>query len=181
MKRVEEILMESGALLEGHFLLTSGRHGGKYMQCAKVLQCPEYAGEIAAAVVASFGDSLGEVDLVIAPAVGGIVFGYELARQMGVKSLFAERESGKMTLRRGFEILPEQRVLVAEDVVTTGGSVREVIELVRGLGGEVAGVALMVDRSGGAAASRLERNPVCIRPKLPARRIQLIDRNPWGR
>ena len=147
-QRVEEILRDSGALLTGHFLYTSGRHGDKYMQCAKILQKPAYAMELVTHLAAAFADDA--VDIVISPAVGGIVIGYELARQLGVTSLFAERENGVMTLRRGFEIPLGARVVVAEDVITTGGSVQEVIDIVKSAGGILAGVAVLVDRSGGA-------------------------------
>jgi len=146
-QRVEEILRDSGALLTGHFLYTSGRHGDKYMQCAKILQNPGYAVELVSHLAAAFKDDA--VDIVISPAVGGIVIGYELARQLGTTSLFAEREDGVMTLRRGFAIPKGARVVVAEDVVTTGGSVQEVINIVKTQGGVLAGVGLLVDRSGG--------------------------------
>ncbi|MCL2753248.1 MAG: orotate phosphoribosyltransferase [Defluviitaleaceae bacterium] len=146
-ERIEEILRDSGALLEGHFILTSGRHAGRYMQCAKILQYPNYTQELTGHLKQSFKDD--GVQMVIAPAVGGIVLGYELARQLGVQSIFTEREDGKMVLRRGFEIPAGTKVLVAEDVVTTGGSVKEVIEVAKAAGAVVVGVALLVDRSGG--------------------------------
>jgi len=145
--RIEQILKDSGALLTGHFQLTSGRHSDKYMQCAKILQSPAYAVELVSHLAEQFKDDC--IDIVIAPAVGGIVIGYELARQLGTTSLFAERENGVMTLRRGFEIPAGAKVVVAEDVITTGGSVMEVIDIVKQSGGIVAGVALLVDRSGG--------------------------------
>ena len=147
-ERIEEILFESGALMTGHFLLTSGRHSDKYMQCAKILQRPDYAVELISHLARTFKDDA--VDIVIAPAVGGIIVGYELARQLGTVSLFTERENGVMTLRRGFEIPKGARVGVAEDVVTTGGSVKEVIEIVEKSEGILVGVALLVDRSGGS-------------------------------
>ncbi|MDR2183346.1 MAG: orotate phosphoribosyltransferase [Clostridiales bacterium] len=146
-ERIEQILQDSGALLTGHFLLTSGRHSDRYMQCAKILQSPAYATELVSHLHNAFKDDA--VDIVISPAVGGIVIGYELARQLGATSLFAERENGVMTLRRGFAIPKGARVVVAEDVITTGGSVREVIDIVKNAGGVLAGVALLVDRSGG--------------------------------
>ncbi len=146
---IETILEKAEVLLNGHFILTSGKHSNQYMQCAKISQYPEYNQQIAGCLVENYKDQ--EIDLVIAPAVGGIVFGYEVARQLQVKNMFAERENGKMTLRRGFEIKPGQKVLVVEDVVTTGGSVKEVIEVVRANGGEVVGVGVLVDRSQGKA------------------------------
>ena len=150
MNRVEEILREAGALMAGHFVLTSGRHAGFYMQCARVLMKPAYVEEIVGMIVDDNGLDEEGVDFVVAPAVGAIVFGYELARELSAVSLFTERVDGKMALRRGFVIPAGARVLVAEDVVTTGGSVMEVIEVVKAAGAEVVGVALMVDRSGGA-------------------------------
>lgn len=150
MKHIERILRDCDALLEGHFILTSGRHAKFYMQCARILQNPELTEEIVKYHICHEGRfDLDNIHMVVAPAVGGIVLGYELARQLNVKSIFCERENGKMTLRRGFEIPKGTRVLVAEDVVTTGGSVREVMDVVHAAGGEVVAVALLVDRSGG--------------------------------
>lgn len=145
-QQAEEIFARAGALLSGHFLLTSGRHSNRYMQCAQVLQYPEYTEELARHLAEGFN---GQVDIVVGPAMGGIVVSYEVARQLGVKSIFTERENGAMVLRRGFELKPGQRVLVVEDVVTTGGSVKEVIEVVKASGAEVVGVGVLVDRSAG--------------------------------
>ncbi len=146
-ERVLEILKEAGVLLEGHFLLTSGRHSNKYLQCAKIFQDTKYSEELCADLAAQFQDK--GVELVIGPAIGAIQMSYEVSRHLGVKNIFAERENGAMTLRRSFSINPGQKVLVVEDVVTTGGSVREVIDLVREQGGEVVGVGVVVDRTGG--------------------------------
>lgn len=146
-ERVEEILKESGVLMEGHFLLTSGRHSNKYMQCARILEQPHFTKEIGKHLAEHFKDE--KVDIVIGPAMGGIIMSYEVARQLGCRNLFAEREDGKMALRRGFNIPKGARVVVAEDVVTTGGSVQEVIDIVKEQGGEVIGVAVLVDRSNG--------------------------------
>ncbi|QUH25640.1 orotate phosphoribosyltransferase [Serpentinicella alkaliphila] len=146
-ERVIEIFEKSEVLLHGHFLLTSGRHSNQYMQCAQLLQYPEYAEEISKGLADNFRDD--NIDIVIGPAMGGIIISYELARQLKVKNLFAERENGKMALRRGFFIPEGARVLVAEDVITTGGSVREVMDIVKEQGGEVVGVAVLVDRSNG--------------------------------
>ncbi len=146
-ERMIEILEETEVLLRGHFLLTSGKHSGEYMQCAKLLQYPKYAEEIMGDLAKRFKDQ--EIDMVIGPAVGGIIVAYEMARQLGVKNVFAERENGKMTLRRSFTIPKGAKILVAEDVVTTGGSVREVMEVVKEQGAEVVGVAVVVDRSNG--------------------------------
>lgn len=146
-QRIIKIFKESGVLMEGHFLLTSGRHSDRYMQCAKVFEYPEYTQELAQGLALNFRDD--KVDIVIGPAIGGIILSYEMARCLGARSIFAERENGAMTLRRGFGIPKGSRVLVVEDVVTTGGSVKEVIDLVRNIGGEVVGVGILVDRSNG--------------------------------
>ena len=146
-EEIKKIFIDSGALLEGHFRLTSGRHSDKYIQCARVLMEPKYTAALCSHLAEAFKDN--EVDLVVGPAMGGIVISYEMARQLGVPSLFTERVDGKMTLRRNFEIEKGQKVLVVEDVVTTGGSVKEVIDIVKEKGGEVVGVALLVDRSNG--------------------------------
>ncbi|MCL2577116.1 MAG: orotate phosphoribosyltransferase [Defluviitaleaceae bacterium] len=147
MNRVEKILQKADALLDGHFLYTSGRHGAQYMQCAKVLQYPEHTEELAKKVAEDFADE--QVDIVIAPAIGGIVWGYEVARALSANSIFAERENGKMTLRRGFDIPKNARVVVAEDVYTTGGTIREIIELVKTYDATLVGVSVIVDRTGG--------------------------------
>ena len=143
-----QIFTQAGALLEGHFRLTSGRHSNQYMQCAQVLKYPAFTEELARHLAEVFKDD--GVEVVIGPAMGGIVVAYEVARQLGVTGMFTERENGQMALRRGFSIEPGQRVLVVEDVVTTGGSVKEVMEVVEQLGGQVAGVGVLVDRSNGA-------------------------------
>ncbi len=147
-ERVLEILQEAGVLLEGHFLLTSGRHSDKYMQCARLFQNAKYSEELCSELADLYRDS--NVDIVIGPAIGAILISYEVARQLGVPNIFAERDAdGKMTLRRSFSIEKGQRVLVVEDVVTTGGSVREVVELVKECGGEVVGVGSIIDRTAG--------------------------------
>jgi orotate phosphoribosyltransferase len=145
-----EIFAQTGVLLEGHFQLTSGKHSARYLQCAKVFQYPEYAETLCKSLAERFAAE--KPDVCIGPALGGVVIAYETARNLGVRGLFAERDKdGAMTLRRGFTIEPGERVLVLEDVVTTGGSVREVIELVKVLRGQVIGVGTVVDRSGGTA------------------------------
>ncbi len=146
-ERVVEILKEAGVLQEGHFRLTSGRHSGKYLQCAKIFQYTKYSEELCGILAEKYADA--GVDVVIGPAIGAIQMAYEVSRSLGVKNIFAERENGVMTLRRGFTIEPGQKVLVVEDVVTTGGSVREVIDIVKKNGGEVVGVGSIVDRTGG--------------------------------
>lgn len=142
------IFEESQALLKGHFRLTSGRHSDQYVQCAQVLQYPDYTEALCAHLAEHFVDD--QVDLVIGPAMGGVTLSYEMARQLGVHSIFTEREEGKMTLRRNFFIPQGARVLVVEDVTTTGGSVKEVIQLVKDQGGQVVGTAVLVDRSNGS-------------------------------
>lgn len=153
-----KIFQKTGALLEGHFILTSGRHSSMYFQCAKVLQHPDYLNKFSKQIVNHFHDI--NIDIVISPAVGGIVLGTEVGRQLNKQTIFAEREKGIMTLRRGFEILPNYNVLVVEDVITTGGSVKEVIELVKSSGAEVAGVGVLVDRSGGKV--KLHEKQFCV-------------------
>ena len=156
--QVLDIFRETGALLQGHFILTSGRHSGTYFQCAKVLQHPEHLQLFANEIVDHFRDLA--VDLVISPAVGGIVLGSEVGRQLNIQTIFTERESGVMTLRRGFEILAGNNVLVVEDVVTTGGSVQEVMNVVIKAGANIVGVGVLVDRSGGAV--KLHDNQFCV-------------------
>ncbi|MCJ7553687.1 MAG: orotate phosphoribosyltransferase [Ignavibacteriaceae bacterium] len=144
---VLEIFTKTEALLNGHFLLTSGRHSDKYFQCAKVLQYPNYTEQVCSNIADFFNDF--DIDTVIAPAMGGIIVGNEVARQLGKRSIFTEREEKIMTLRRGFTLKKGEKVLVCEDVVTTGGSVFEVINIVKQLGAEVVGIGFIVDRSNG--------------------------------
>src|ERR1044071_5616939 len=136
-----------GALLEGHFRLTSGLHSPGYLQCALVLQHPAEA-EACGVAIADRVRALG-ADVVLSPALGGIVIGQEVARALGVRAIFAERQDGKLTLRRGFALEPGEKVLVVEDVVTTGGSTQETIDVARAAGAEVVGAAAIIDRSGG--------------------------------
>jgi orotate phosphoribosyltransferase len=138
-------LRESEALLEGHFKLSSGKHSNRYFQCALVLQYPDRAGELAAGV-AELVDR--EVDVVVGPAMGAVVWAQEVGRALGTRAIFVERVEGEFALRRNFKLAQGERVLVAEDVLTTGGSVREVIEVLRELGADVVGVASVVNRSG---------------------------------
>ncbi|WAM30597.1 orotate phosphoribosyltransferase [Caldicellulosiruptor naganoensis] len=142
-----QMFKDTDALLEGHFLLTSGKHSSKYLQCAKILQYPNLAETICKDLAKNFAGQ--EIDVVIGPAIGAITLSYELARQLNCRSIFAEREDGIMKLRRGFKIEEGEKVLVVEDVITTGGSVKEVIEIVKESRGEIVAVAGIVDRSGG--------------------------------
>lgn len=148
------VFQEREALLEGHFLLSSGLHSPRYLQCARVLMDPVLATRLGAALGARLGPTLAErpATAVVSPALGGVVIGQEVARALGVNALFTEREAGKMTLRRGFRLGPSDVVVVVEDVVTTGGSTREVIDVVTRRGGAVAAAAALVDRSGGGGA-----------------------------
>ena len=156
--QVLDIFHETGALLQGHFILTSGRHSASYFQCAKVLQYPKHLQLFANEIVHYFRNLA--VDLVISPAVGGIVLGTEVGRQLNLQTIFTERESGVMTLRRGFEILAGNNVLVVEDVITTGGSVQEVINVAIKAGANIVGVGVLVDRSAGAV--KLHDNQFCV-------------------
>jgi len=142
------MFQQTGALLEGHFQLTSGMHSPRYLQCALVLQYPERAAWIGEQLAAHFRND--QVSAVVAPAIGGIIVAHEAARALGVRALFTERENGAMTLRRGFHLDAGERVLVVEDVVTTGGSTRETIDAVTRAGGVVVGAGSVIDRSGGA-------------------------------
>ena len=144
---VVERFRRTGALLEGHFVLTSGLHSTHYLQCALVLQHPSEAEAFGRAVAERFGAR--EVETVATPAIGGIIIGWEVARALGVRSLWTEREEGRMTLRRGFTVRPGERVLVVEDVITTGGSTRETCDALRAAGALVVGAASIIDRSGG--------------------------------
>ncbi len=146
---VLEIMKKTEALLEGHFLLSSGKHSNRYIQCAKVLQYPEEAEKILSIVVNRLKDL--EIDVVLGPAMGGVIVAYEIGRQLGKKAIFTEREVGtdEMALKRGFEIKKGEKVLISEDVVTTGKSALEAIDVVEKLGGEVVGIACIADRSKG--------------------------------
>lgn len=155
-KEIYKIFQESGALLNGHFQLTSGLHSPIYFQCAKVLQYPKYNQFLGKRLVTYFKSH--SIDVVISPAIGGIVVGQEVGRQLGVRTIFAERKDNKMQLRRGFELTKNEKVLVCEDVVTTGGSVFEVIELVKSKSAEVIGVGVIVDRSNGTVDFAVEQH-----------------------
>lgn len=148
-EEVLDIYRETGALLTGHFLLSSGLHSDRYLQSALVLQQPDIATKLCASLADHFRDQ--KIEVVIAPALGGVFVSHETARALGVRALFAERVNGELTLRRGFTINTGERVLVVEDVVTTGKSTRETIEVVKKAGGTVVAAASLVDRSGGKA------------------------------
>lgn len=142
---IENILKKSDALLEGHFLLSSGKHSNKYVQCAKVLRFPKYAETVLSTVVEQIKDI--DIDLVVGPAMGGVIVSYEIGRQLNKESIFTERKDNIMQLRRGFEIPNGAKVLITEDVVTTGKSTIETKNVIEGLGGKVIGVACIADRT----------------------------------
>ncbi|MEW5974901.1 MAG: orotate phosphoribosyltransferase [Acidobacteriota bacterium] len=144
---VQKIFEDCGALLSGHFLLTSGLHSERYLQCARVLQWPAHCETLARGLREQMEGI--KPDLVLSPALGGIVIGYEVARLFDCRAIFAERENGTLRLRRGFEVKPSEKVVVVEDVVTTGGSTAETARLAGTLGGQVLAAASIIDRSGG--------------------------------
>ena len=162
------IFEKTNALLKGHFLLTSGRHSNQYFQCALVLQYPEYLEKLATIIANYFKDM--EIDTVISPAIGGICVGQEVARLLKKKFIFAEREDTKLTLRRGFSISENEKLLVCEDVVTTGGSVFEVMEIVKEAKGVNAGVGMIVDRSNGKVSFGL--------PQVSALKLDVVSYKP---
>ena len=151
----DEVLNEfraAGALLEGHFILSSGLHSNRYLQCARVLMDPQRAARLCAVLAEQVRQMVnGHIDLVASPAMGGVVVGYEMGRQLGVPAIFFERVDGKLTLRRGFNIEKGARVVMVEDIVTTGLSSRECIEGIHEEGGVTVGAACLIDRSGGKA------------------------------
>ena len=166
MLDIEKIYKESGALLEGHFLLSSGKHSPNYLQSAKVLEDPKVAEQLATELAKQIKESGLEIDTVCSPAIGGLLAGYELARALEVRFIFTERKNGEMTLRRGFSVKPGEKVLICEDIITTGGSAMEAAREITSHGGEVVGFAALANRGvcqreGG----KTERKPEC---KLPA-------------
>ena len=164
-ENVLDLFRASGALLEGHFRLTSGLHSNGYLQCALVLQHPAHAEKLGAALAEKMrGLNIG---LVVSPALGGLIIGHEVARGLGVRAIFAERQEGVLTLRRGFTIAPGERVLVVEDVLTTGGSTRETIDVVTNAGGQVVGAASIINRGGDRRSRRaVQRAGRCHVPDL---------------
>lgn len=145
-KEILQIFEKTYTLLKGHFRLSSGLHSGEYLQCARVLQYPEYAEKLCRELASHFKED--KPTCVVAPALGGIIVSYETAKALAVRSIFTERKDGRMVLRRGFEIKPDDRVLVVEDVITTGLSTKEVLDVVKSLGAALIGVGSIVDRSG---------------------------------
>ncbi len=150
-EETRELFEQYHALLSGHFLLSSGLHSDTYFQSALILQYPEVAGKLASALAGMIKKSVPDIEAVVSPAMGGIVIGQEIGRALNKRAFFCERVEGKLTLRRGFTINPGEKYLVVEDVITTGLSTREVVEVVSSMGGKVVAVASLVDRSGGRA------------------------------
>ena len=151
----------SGALLEGHFLLSSGRHSAHYLQCARVLMDPMRATRLASALAAGFPRELRQqIQKVVSPAMGGVIIGHEMGRALGVEAMFVERPTGTFELRRGFALNPGERVLLVEDVVTTGLSSREAIAAVEAAGGQVIAAAALVDRSAGTVDRGVPVHPL---------------------
>ncbi len=148
-EQIISIMEDAGALLTGHFQLRSGLHSPRFFQAALLLQYPDKAETVCKFLAEKFRGE--KIDSVISPAVGGLIVGQEVARALGCKAIFADKEDGQLVLKRGFSIKPGEKVLVAEDVVTKGGRVQQTIDLVRSLGGDVVGAAVLVDRSGGTA------------------------------
>ena len=147
MDKTLELLKKSDALLEGHFILSSGKHSNRYIQCAKLIENPVYCEEVAKIIADKLKAEGIEVDLCVGPAMGGVIISYELARALGVKAIFTERENGQMTLRRGFHIEKGMKVIIVEDVITTGKSSFETVDVIKGCGAEVLALTSIVNRS----------------------------------
>lgn len=163
---VKQLFVDTGAILEGHFLLTSGLHSQVYVEKFQVLQYPQHTARLCAALAERFAGF--NVELVVGPVTGGILLAHEVGKNLGTRAIFTERENGKMTLRRGFTIKPGERVLVVEDIVTTGGSVQEVIDVVREHGGNPVGVGMLVDRSGGSVSFDVPSQEALLHLTVPA-------------
>lgn len=165
---IEQLLLDCGAILDGHFLLASGRHSARYVEKFRVLERPDLTSRLLAQLAPRFAGD--RIDCVAGPVTGGIILAFEMARQLGCRSVYAERgpEGKGFVLRRGFRIQPGERVLVMEDIVTTGGSVRQVVELIRACGGEVVAVGLLVDRSMGQGDFGCERVEALLQLDIPS-------------
>ena len=147
MDKTIELLKKSDALLEGHFLLSSGKHSDRYIQCAKLIQHPEYCKEVSEIIAEKFKENNIDVDLCVGPAMGGVIISYEVAKALGVDAIFTERVDNEMTLRRGFEIPKGTKVIIVEDVITTGKSSFETVDVIRSCGAEVVALTSIVNRS----------------------------------
>ena len=148
-EEVRALLVQTGAIMDGHFLLTSGLHSPHYVEKFNVLQHPEYTAQLCAAMAEKFKDA--NIETVVGPVTGGILLAHETGKSLGTRAIFTERVDGKMTFRRGFSLREGERVLIVEDIVTTGGSIKEVIEVVKEAGAVPVAVSMLVDRSGGKA------------------------------
>jgi len=163
--QIEQIYKDANALLEGHFLLSSGKHSRYYLQSAKVLEDPKVAEKLAVELARMIEDSKLEIDTICSPALGGVLAGYELARALGKRFIFAERVNGEMTIRRGFEVKKGEKILVCEDIITTGGSALEAAKIAESMGGIIVGFAALANRGFcKRVGSSLEGKPTC---KLP--------------
>ncbi len=163
---IEQIYKDSGALLSGHFILSSGNHSPNYLQSAKVLEDPKVAQNLAEALAKEIQASNIKIDRVCAPALGGVIAGYELARALGVNSIFVERKEGEMQLRRGFEVKDGEKFIICEDIITTGGSALEAAKIIEELGGEVVAFAALANRGFcKRAGTSNEPKPECKLPK----------------
>ena len=163
---VEQVYKDANALLEGHFLLASGNHSARYLQSAKVLEYPQKASELTDALASMIKNAGVAVDTVCAPALGGVLAGYELARSLGVRSIFVEKKEGGMELRRGFEIEPGEKVIICEDIITTGGSALKAAQAIETLGGEVVAFASLANRGFcKRVGGENEAKPECKLPK----------------
>ncbi len=147
MDRTQELLKKSDALLEGHFILSSGKHSNRYIQCAKLIENPVYCEEVAKIIADKIKEKGIKVDLCVGPAMGGVIISYELARALGVNAIFTEREDGNMTLRRGFSIEKDMNVIIVEDVITTGKSSFETVDVIKSCGANVVALTSIVNRS----------------------------------
>ena len=148
MDKTLDLLKKSDALLEGHFLLSSGRHSDRYIQCAKLIEHPTYCEQVAQIIASKLDEAGIGVDLCVGPAMGGVIISYEVARALGTKAIFTERVDNQMTLRRGFEIKPDSKVIIVEDVITTGKSSFETVDVIKSFGAEVIALTSIVNRSG---------------------------------
>lgn len=187
--QVKELLLKTKAIMEGHFLLTSGLHSEFYVEKFNVLQHPKYTEELCKALAEKFKDE--NIETVVGPVTGGIILAHETGKALGTRAIFTEREDGHMTFKRGFSLKEGERVLIVEDIVTTGGSVKEVIDVVKKAGGVPVGVGILVDRSGGTVdfggvpyKSLLKLNVMTYKPEecpLCQKGVELTKRGRTGK
>lgn len=164
-EEVIDVFRKTGALLEGHFIYTSGRHGRQFLQAARVMQHPDHVARLCAAMADKFREDA--VDLVVGPATGGIVLAYETAKSLGCRCAYSEKDGqGGMAVKRGFTVAPGSRVLVVEDIVTTGGSILKTVEHLRARGADIAGISVLIDRSAGEARFDCPYRPLAELPMV---------------